>query len=157
MSEALRSFHQRSGVLLPWRQRGKRRALFRFPLWSFWQVVCPHSWGSVRVHRTRRQLPEINCLLMRGCDEIVWRPNQRQEFSLSLSLNLTEWPMRCEERHKGCWQMEKSVWKSHRITSTLNVYLYSIYRPSLDRAGQLHQTRVKGWYRRFCFIISPCC
>lgn len=70
---------------------GKRQALFFLPLCSFWQVVCPHSWGSERVHRTRRQLPEINCLLMRGCDEIVWTET---EFSLSLR----EWPMTCLER-----------------------------------------------------------
>lgn len=77
---------------------------------------------------------------------VQWNSLDRDKSFLSVFLSLTERPMRHLKRHKGCWQTQL-IWvgeKSDHITSTLNFISVggSIYRYSLSRAGQLHQTQV---------------
>ncbi len=51
-----------------------------------WQVPHGCPWGCAWVQGTQRG-PEINCLLMRGCDVTVRHPNQKQVLFLSKQIS----------------------------------------------------------------------
>ncbi len=54
------------------------------------EYICqvPHGcpWGCAWVQGTQRG-PEINCLLMHGCNVTVWHPNQKQALFLSKQIS----------------------------------------------------------------------